>query len=195
MYVFILAPLSERLMDYCFLSVSIHNRGKVYGQSNLSISIVLHRFLNVPIHCNVWSPVEAKFGLVRLKEGKSKKVVCLLKGFTNPFSWKSPLRACLLLFTEGWLFTFLFSADLFDFNVIVTVCSTASIFILLMATFFFFKVDLVLAHRKLMRHFSKPRGVIYILFCFTALSLIDLVCFSHKEQADYGISSNNVFLF
>ncbi|XP_037542632.1 interleukin-1 receptor type 1-like [Nematolebias whitei] len=94
----------------------IHNRGKVYGQSNLSISIVRHQFLNVPIHCNVWSPVEAKFGLARLKE-----------------------------------------ADPFDFHVIVTLCVTASIFILLMATFFFFKVDLVLAHRKLTRHFSKPQ--------------------------------------
>lgn len=100
----ILAPLSERLMDFFFLSISIHSRGKVYGQSNLSISVVLHQFLNVPIHCNVWSPVEAKFGLARLKEGKSKRVDCLIGGFTweTFFSLKSPLRACLLLFTDVW---------------------------------------------------------------------------------------------
>ncbi|XP_037832003.1 interleukin-1 receptor type 1 isoform X2 [Kryptolebias marmoratus] len=46
----------------------IHNRGKVYGQSNLSISEVAYQFLNVPIQCNILSPVEKKFGLAWLKE-------------------------------------------------------------------------------------------------------------------------------
>ncbi|XP_047226023.1 interleukin-1 receptor type 1 isoform X2 [Girardinichthys multiradiatus] len=57
--------------DYTGLKESwtfIHDRGKVYGQSNLSISIVRHEFLNVPINCHISSPVEEKFGKAWLQE-------------------------------------------------------------------------------------------------------------------------------
>ncbi|XP_054887335.1 interleukin-1 receptor-like 1 [Poeciliopsis prolifica] len=46
----------------------IHERGKVFGQSTLSIAVVRNEFLNIPINCHISSPAEAKVGEVRLQE-------------------------------------------------------------------------------------------------------------------------------
>ncbi|XP_035860027.1 interleukin-1 receptor type 1-like isoform X2 [Sander lucioperca] len=113
--------------DYEGLKVSwkyIHERGRVYGQSTLSISKVLRQFLNVPISCYVSNSVGHKVGVVLLQE-----------------------------------------ADHSALHTSVALCLTASLAVLaLAAAFLFFKVDLVLAYRKLLRHFSKqqaPDGKLY----------------------------------
>ncbi|XP_038160109.1 interleukin-1 receptor-like 2 [Cyprinodon tularosa] len=49
----------------------IHERGKVYRQSILSISTVQHELLNVPIICHIVSPAEEKLGEVCLQEASS----------------------------------------------------------------------------------------------------------------------------
>ncbi|XP_027879979.1 interleukin-1 receptor type 1 isoform X1 [Xiphophorus couchianus] len=46
----------------------IHERGKVFGESTLSIAAVRNEFLNIPIHCHISSPVEVKVGEARLQE-------------------------------------------------------------------------------------------------------------------------------
>ncbi|KAM9850616.1 interleukin-1 receptor-like 2 [Aulostomus maculatus] len=53
------------LVSFSFYNVS---KGKVYGVSTLSISKVLHSFLNVPIFCNVMSPFAQSKGSVLLQE-------------------------------------------------------------------------------------------------------------------------------
>ncbi|KAF1382874.1 hypothetical protein PFLUV_G00148350 [Perca fluviatilis] len=113
--------------DYEGLTASwkyIHDRGRVYGHSTLSISKVLRQFLNVPISCNVLNSVGRKDGVVWLQEADHSA-----------------------LYTS------------------VALCLAASLAVLaLAAAFLFFKVDLVLAYRKLLRHFSKqqaPDGKLY----------------------------------
>ncbi|KAG8000875.1 Interleukin-1 receptor-like 1 [Nibea albiflora] len=90
------------LVDISLDGKNIHKSGKVFVESNLSISEVLPKFLHVPFHCIVHSPADAKFGSVWLQEGS------------------------------------------------VAVLALA-------AAFFLFKIDLALAYRKLLRHFSKQQ--------------------------------------
>ncbi|KAM6955125.1 interleukin-1 receptor type 1 [Lycodopsis pacificus] len=101
----------------------VHDRGRVYGQSTLSISKVRRHFLNVPISCWVSNSAGCKDGIVWLREADRSA-----------------------LYTH------------------VALCLSASLAVLLLAAaVLVFKVDLVLAHRKLMRHFSKraPDGKLY----------------------------------
>nr|XP_046259684.1 interleukin-1 receptor type 1-like isoform X2 [Scatophagus argus] len=104
--------------DYKELNESwkyIHERGRVYSFSTLSISTVLHQFLNVPIHCHVVSPADNKRGSVCLQQ-----------------------------------------ADHSALHTSIALCLAAPLTIVaLIAAFLLFKVDLVLAYRKLLRHFSK----------------------------------------
>ncbi|XP_069569485.1 interleukin-1 receptor type 1 [Brachyistius frenatus] len=106
--------------DYEELSESwkyFHDRGRVFGKSTLSISKVVHHFLNVPIKCHVMTPTGAKEGLVCLQE-----------------------------------------ADHSAFHMTVALCLAAFLVVLVLtASFFFFKVDLVLAYRKLLTHFPKKQ--------------------------------------
>ncbi|XP_041858197.1 interleukin-1 receptor type 1 isoform X2 [Melanotaenia boesemani] len=93
----------------------IHDRGKVYGLSTLTISKVLPDFLNVPIYCHVISPAEEKVGMALLKE-----------------------------------------ADHSAFYMSLTLCLAASVALLVLAaTFFFFRVELILVYRKLTAHVLK----------------------------------------
>ncbi|KAM9709436.1 interleukin-1 receptor type 1 isoform 2-T3 [Menidia menidia] len=95
----------------------IHERGRVFGLSTLSISRVLPEFLNFPFECHVHSPVEQKVGVARLQ-----------KADHNPVHFS--LALCLSAFMAV---------------------------VALAGCFFLFKVDLILAHRKLMTHFSKQQ--------------------------------------
>ncbi|XP_040913976.1 interleukin-1 receptor type 1 [Toxotes jaculatrix] len=101
----------------------VHDKGRVYGLSTLSISKVLRQFLNVSIICYVINAVGAKDGLVLLQE-----------------------------------------ADHSVLHITVALCIAASLALqALAAAFLFFKVDVVLAYRKLLRHFTKqvPDGKLY----------------------------------
>ncbi|TMS06731.1 Interleukin-1 receptor type 1 [Larimichthys crocea] len=102
----------------------IHNSGKVFVESTLSISKVLPKFLRVRFQCKVQSPADEKFGYVWLQE-----------------------------------------VDHSAFHTRVALCLAASVAVLaLAAAFFLFKVDLALAYRKLLQHFSKqqtPDGKVY----------------------------------
>ncbi|KAF3694563.1 Interleukin-1 receptor type 1 [Channa argus] len=101
-----------------------HDRGRVYGLSTLSISKVLHQFLEIPISCNVESPLGKKTGSVWLQE------VCFL--------------------SKGYM-----AAQ----QISVAVCVSAFLaLVVLCVAFLFFKVDLVLAYRKLLIHFSKHQA-------------------------------------
>ncbi|XP_014857221.1 PREDICTED: interleukin-1 receptor type 1-like [Poecilia mexicana] len=46
----------------------VHERGKVFGKSTLSIATVRNEFLNIPINCHISSPAEEKVGEARLQE-------------------------------------------------------------------------------------------------------------------------------
>ncbi|XP_075993929.1 interleukin-1 receptor-like 2 isoform X2 [Genypterus blacodes] len=116
--------------DHPQLKVSVgfvHEEGKVYAESNLSISEVLPQFLNVPFHCCVQNPTEHDVGLLWLRE-----------------------------------------ADHSAFHTTVALCLAAFLVLLAMAAaFFFFKVELVLAYRKLLPHLAKepvPDGKLYDAF-------------------------------
>ncbi|XP_067373130.1 interleukin-1 receptor type 1-like isoform X1 [Channa argus] len=91
-----------------------HDRGRVYGLSTLSISKVLHQFLEIPISCNVESPLGKKTGSVWLQEAQQISVAVCVSAFLA----------------------------------LVVLC----------VAFLFFKVDLVLAYRKLLIHFSKHQA-------------------------------------
>ncbi|XP_068593087.1 LOW QUALITY PROTEIN: interleukin-1 receptor-like 1 [Cebidichthys violaceus] len=107
-----------------------HDRGQVYGQSNLSISKVRRHFLNVPISCFVSNSAGRKAGIVWLRE----------------------VRLLLSPADHSALYTG------------VALCLSASLAVLLLAAaVLVFKVDLVLAHRTLLKHFSKqdPDGKLY----------------------------------
>ncbi|XP_035030199.1 interleukin-1 receptor type 1 [Hippoglossus stenolepis] len=100
-----------------------HDRGKVYGLCTLSISKVTRLFLDVPIHCNIMTPIGKKVGLMLLQE-----------------------------------------ADHSAFYTSVALCLTGIVASLALAAgSLVFKIDVVLAYRKLLRYFSKqaPDGKLY----------------------------------
>ncbi|XP_073329922.1 interleukin-1 receptor type 1 [Pagrus major] len=107
--------------DHNELNVSsgfVHEGKSVYLQSNLSISKVPRRFLNVPIQCHIYNPAEQNVGLMLLQE-----------------------------------------ADHSDLHTTVALCLSATLVTLaLAAAFLLFKVELVLAYRKLLRQFAKPQA-------------------------------------
>ncbi|XP_054602601.1 interleukin-1 receptor type 1 isoform X3 [Nothobranchius furzeri] len=120
----------------------VHDRGKVYGQSNLSISKVLHQFLNVPILCHISSPAEKKFGLAWLQE-----------------------------------------ADLSDFYLSMILFLSASLVILVLAvSFYCLKVDLVLAYRKLLRHFSTQVSDGKLYDAYVSVVQSDVWCLCEAER-------------
>ncbi|XP_051260768.1 interleukin-1 receptor type 1 [Dicentrarchus labrax] len=124
----------------------MHDNGKVYGVSTLSIPKVPRQFLNVPIHCYVTNPAEQTTGLMWLQE-----------------------------------------ADHSAFHTHVALCLTASLAILaLAAAFLLFKVDLVLAYRKLLRHFAKqqaPDGKLYDAY----VSFLHPSILSSAETASFAL--------
>ncbi|XP_059198205.1 interleukin-1 receptor type 1 [Centropristis striata] len=95
------------------------DRGRVYGQSTLSIPKVLPQFLNVPISCYVSNSAGSGVGVVWLQEADHSAL------YTS-------LALCL---------------------------ATSLAVLALAAAFLFFKVDLVLVHRKLLRRFSKQQAL------------------------------------
>ncbi|KAF7653388.1 hypothetical protein LDENG_00083490 [Lucifuga dentata] len=96
----------------------VHDEGRVYGLSTLSISEVLPQFLNVPIYCYVVNPAGCGSGFVWLQE-----------------------------------------ADLSSFYTSLGLCLASSLAVLVLAAaVLFFKVELVLAYRKLLPHLAKQRA-------------------------------------
>uniref|UniRef100_A0A3Q3FZS0 Interleukin-1 receptor type 1-like n=1 Tax=Kryptolebias marmoratus TaxID=37003 RepID=A0A3Q3FZS0_KRYMA len=81
----------------------------VYGQSNLSISEVAYQFLNVPIQCNILSPVEKKFGLAWLKEADHTDfhvsvALCLMASLLVLFLNHFKQCFCILTVPDGKLY-------------------------------------------------------------------------------------------
>uniref|UniRef100_A0AAQ4S4I4 Uncharacterized protein n=1 Tax=Gasterosteus aculeatus aculeatus TaxID=481459 RepID=A0AAQ4S4I4_GASAC len=93
----------------------VHHRGRVFGESTLSISNVRRHFLNVPIFCWVLNPGGSHKGDVWLQEADHRAL----------------------------------------YTAVALGLSSSLALVLLFAVLVFFRVDLVLAHRKLLRTFSK----------------------------------------
>ncbi|XP_028292493.1 interleukin-1 receptor type 1-like [Gouania willdenowi] len=104
---------SENYEEMNVSSEYFYDGGKVYYMSILSISKVLHRFLDVPIKCHIQSPLDNDEGTAWLREDHSV------------------------------------------FQLSTTLCLIAVLISLALAFLFFFRVDLILAYRKLLKLFSK----------------------------------------
>ncbi|KAM9343392.1 interleukin-1 receptor type 1-like isoform 2-T2 [Pholidichthys leucotaenia] len=135
--------------EYEQLSASleyVHDGGKVYAESILSISEVLEKFINVPFQCFITNPHEQSIGVAWLQKA-DHSVHYMMIGLSLSFVTVLVVVAC---------------------------CG-------------FFKVEVVLAYRKLLRHFSKQQsrdGKLYdayvsILHTDTQ-SLNDMECFAKK---------------
>lgn len=140
---------SDHTDDYKELKQSwefIPDGSKVYGRSNLSISVVQRQFLNVPFQCNVENPAERAVGFMWLQE-----------------------------------------ADNSGLHTNIALSLAASLTVLaLAAAFFLFKVDLVLAYRKLLRHFVKqraPDGKLYDAY----VSFLHSDTLSSAETANFAL--------
>ena len=100
------------------VSFSLPQRRRMFCRSILSISKVVHHFLNVPICCYVQSPVEEKIGRLQLQEGSvlfclkcvwTESLLVAEKSFHSFSVFEFHQNACLFLFclhvSEGWHLT------------------------------------------------------------------------------------------
>lgn len=150
----------------------MREENKVFHHLTLTITEVRQQFLNVPIRCFASSPVEKKSGVLWLQEGASCSVVWSVgvkdqTDSVNKHLIGSPAvllcsPCCFFLNSPKSIFGFCFffpAGNNSVFKATVAICLTPSLLALVLVTvFLLFRVDLLLAHRRLWKRLAKNRG-------------------------------------